>query len=87
MPSLAKRRIVRRAVIVLAGCVLAYVSFGIRCWLSAHGDISPPVSQSLDNTVFAPLIAYENSRLPSHDLLWRFRVWCYRQGSYCQTDW
>lgn len=82
------RRIVRRAVMVLAGAVLlvvAYVgSYATMFWWSGTQLHSNPdwhgVLATAQTTVFAPLHVYCASSLPGSDSFNDLLQWCYWQG-------
>src|SRR5262245_60269751 len=79
MPTLRRRRIARRAMMALAGCVLL-IAWYVGAWLAVSraehdGIVSKATAQRI-RPVFVPLISYCDQEWPASGLLrglwWRF---------------
>jgi hypothetical protein len=85
------RRIVRRAVMAVAGIVLllaGYVgSYGYMRWLHGREEIDSRSAAMFYATSYAPLRLYERSGLPWSKHLRRFGAWCYWKGGGMSYKW
>ena len=95
--STARRRIVRRAVMALAGVVLlvsVYVaSYGAALWLEGRGalgkkpGLSNAVMNRLHKTVFVPIHVGADWGVPLCHTIERFGVWCACRGLGLEVPW
>jgi hypothetical protein len=85
------RRIVRRAVMVVAVVVLllsGYLSaFISAAWLYGHGTISYPTFATLRDTVFAPANWYGHTYFPGGPTLGRCVEYAHNQGKGQPLAW
>ena len=92
MAETRKRRIVRRAVIVLACVVLlvgGYVgSYCSMYWLRGTRVVNPSQSHALKATVFAPLDAYiKDEDAPGSHTIRVLELWCMYHGAGKPWTW
>lgn len=85
MSTTRSRRIVRRAVIVLAGFVLLVVSYvgswGVLHWLMGRRTISLETFAKLNGAIYSPLILLQNGDDPNITrFLVVFSFWCAHNG-------
>jgi len=86
MPATRPRRIVRRAVMVLAGVVLLPVwyvgSYGSAHWLTGRGELPHSALRHLNRTAFYPLEWYGRQHgMPGADAIRSFPRWCYHNAN------
>jgi hypothetical protein len=79
MPPTRRRRIVRRAVMALGGCVLLvwlYLSSYFMMWWGVGSGVVPlDVKRQLEVTLYAPLECYIDDGRPGGKELKRLRNW------------
>jgi hypothetical protein len=96
LPS-QRKRIVRRAVMALAACVLLLSSY-ISCWGAwrwLQGRNAPtlpfggPTSSQTQwaDPAFAPIRSYAHSHWPGHRTVRIFGEWCYYHGNGAGDTW
>jgi hypothetical protein len=85
MHTTRSRRIVRRAVVAFAACVLLVVSYvgswGVLHWLMGRRTIPLETFAKVNGAIYSPLIMLENGNNPTITrFLAVFSFWCAHKG-------
>jgi hypothetical protein len=96
MPATRPRRIVRRAVMALAACVLllsGYVlSLGAFNWYAGRRQVDTgamPGTRTFQiaTHIYAPLMLYSDGDLPGGRFISTFAIWCRAHGTRTPMTW